>query len=224
MFGIVVALKAEASGLLKIANIKEEFKLADKQAYLCNIDGHECILAISGIGKVSAALTAQILIDKYDVDVILNFGSCGGTNDSVKIANYYVVDKSCQYDFDLTELDPVPLGYIQDYDRVFFETHSDCIDFLEKATLASSDRFTNKNSDVQTVNSMGCSICDMEACAIAQVCCSNSIPLISIKGITDVYGSQTAPEQFMKNLASVSSGFPQIIVKAMHAYRKIKHS
>lgn len=221
MFGIVVALKAEAKSLLNIAKIKKEFNLADKPAYLCEIDGKECVLVISGIGKVSAALTTQLLIDNYNLDFILNYGTCGGTNDNVKITNYYVVDKCCQYDFDLTDLDPVPIGYIQEYDTVFFQTHTNGINFLDKTSLASADRFTHKLTDIQTINDMGCSICDMEGGAIAQVCCSNSMPLVLIKGITDVYGSQTAPQQFMQNLSIVSNGFTAIIRKVISSYKPI---
>jgi adenosylhomocysteine nucleosidase len=116
MFGIVVALYSEAENLInKVEDIKE-FRLADKKAYSGTINGHPMILAISGIGKVSAALTTQIIIDKYNPDFILNFGTAGGMNKSVSILNYYAIEKSCQFDFDLRELDGVPLGYIQEYD------------------------------------------------------------------------------------------------------------
>ena len=220
MFGIVVALKAEAKSLLNIAKIKKEFNLADKPAYLCEIGGKECVLAISGIGKVSAALTTQLLIDNYNLEFILNYGTCGGTNDNVKITNYYIVEKCCQYDFDLTELEDVPLGYIQEYDTVFFNTCTDKIDFLPMSTLASADKFTNKQEDIQTINQMGCSICDMEGAAIAQVCTSNSTPLYIIKGISDVAGNGTNPEQFFENLQTVGDNFPSIIIKAIKEISK----
>ncbi len=215
MIGFVIALKAEATGLLEKATDKQKISLADKEAYRCKIAEIDCIVAISGIGKVSSALTTQILIDKYAVDYIFNFGTCGGMNDSVKILNYYLVSKCCQYDFDLTELDPVPLGYIQDYNTVFFNGYTNGIDQLEQTVLASADKFTNKNQDVATINEMGCSICDMEGGAIAQVCRSNNVPVIMIKGITDVYGNQTNPEQFMKNLKAVSFGFPDVIIETL---------
>ena len=220
MIGLVIALKKEEEKLLSIANDINKVKLADKEAYECSLLNKKCIIAISGIGKVSSALTTQLLIDKYNIDFILNFGTCGGMNQTVKIKNYYAVSKCCQYDFDLTELDPVPLGYIQDYDRVFFDCYTTGIDFLEKTVLASADKFTNKNIDVKTVNEMGCSLCDMEGSAIAQVCTSNSIPLVMVKGITDVYGSQTAPEQFMENLTEVSNGFPEVILKVIENVSK----
>ena len=215
MICLVIALPSEAKSLLEKAENLKEFKLADKTAYSCTLNGKDAVIAISGIGKVSAALTTQLLIDNYKPEYILNFGTCGGMNSSVKILNYYVVEKCCQFDFDLRELDGVPLGYIQEYDTVFFPAKTDGLEFLEKSVLASADRFTNDINDINAINDMGCSLRDMEGGAIAQVCKSNNVPLIMIKGITDVYGNQTAQEQFDKNLCQVGAGFPDVILKAI---------
>ncbi len=215
MICLVIALPSEAKSLLEKATDLKEFKIADKPAYSCTLNGKNAIIAISGIGKVSAALTTQLLIDNYKPDYILNFGTCGGMNSSVKILNYYVVEKCCQFDFDLRELDGVPLGYIQEYDTVFFPAKTDGLEFLEKSVLASADRFTNDINDINSINNMGCSLRDMEGGAIAQVCKSNNVPLIMVKGITDVYGNQTAQEQFYKNLCQVGAGFPDVILKVI---------
>lgn len=215
MIGIVVALKKEAEKFLLTADNVKQIKLADKDAFLGKVDDIEFILIISGIGKVSSALSTQLLIDKYSPTSILNFGTTGGMNQSVQALNYYLVDKCCQYDFDLTELDDVPLGYIQDYDTVFFNTKTDKVDFLPIRSLASADKFTNKDTDIKTINDLGCSLCDMEGAAIAQVCTSNNVPLYIVKGISDVSGSETAPEQFMKNLQTVGENFPNVIIKVI---------
>lgn len=217
MICFVIALKKEVENLLTIATDLNEFKLADKKAYSCKLNGKDCIIAISGIGKVSAALTTQLLIDKYSPDFIFNFGTCGGMNNSVKILNYYAIEKCCQFDFDLRELDGVPLGYIQEYDTVFFPTYTSNIEFLEKSALASADRFTNDEDDIRSINEIGCSLRDMEGGAIAQVCKSNNVPLIMIKGISDVYGNGTAQEQFYANLKTVGDNFPAVILKVLDA-------
>lgn len=214
MIGIVIALHSEAEKLLGIAEQLKRITLADKEAYSCKLCNRETIIAISGIGKVSAALTTQLLIDKFTPDFILNFGTCGGINDNVKVLNYYVIEKCCQYDFDLTDLEDVPLGYIQEYKTVFFNACADGIS-LEKSVLASADRFTNRQKDVDDINNMGCSLCDMEGGAIAQVCTSNNTPLYIVKGITDVHGSGNSPQQFFENLQKVSAGFPEIIIRTI---------
>ncbi len=215
MFGIVVALYSEAENFLKRVHNLKEITLADKKAFVGSINSHDMILAISGIGKVSAALTTQLLIDKYSPDFILNFGTAGGMNNSVKILNYYSISKSCQFDFDLRELDGVPIGFIQEYNTSFFPASIDNISFLETTALASADRFTNDINDINLINEIGCSVRDMEGAAIAQVCTSNNMKLYMIKGISDVFGNGTAQEQFYQNLKKVGAGFPDIIIKAI---------
>ena len=223
MIGIVVALKKEVQALLEKVENLTKVKLLNKDAYTGKINGRDVIIAISGIGKVNAGFVTQMIIDKFSPDFILNFGTCGGLNNSVEVLNYYAIEKCCQYDFDLTELDPVPLGYIQDYDTVFFPASTIGLEDMKKSIVASADKFTSKKSDVDTVNQMGCSLCDMEGGAIGQVCLSNNVPLYMIKGISDVHGSGTAQEQFFKNLSQVGAGFPSVILSAIEKICKARN-
>ncbi len=223
MICIVVALKSEANALLGVFENKKEFFLADKPAYRGKLNGKEVVLAISGIGKVSAGLTTQLLIDKYSPSFVLNFGTCGGMNNSVGIKKYYAIEKCCQFDFDLRELDGVPLGYIQEYKTAYFSTDLTGLEHFEKSILATADRFTNDENDIKTINEIGCSLRDMEGGAIAQVCASNNVPLVMIKGISDVYGSGTAQEQFYANLKAVGEGFPKVILSAIDSVCKAKN-
>ena len=217
MIGIVVALLSEAKYVIENMVESKEIFIADKKAYMGKISNQDVILAISGIGKVSATLTTQLLIDKFNPNYILNFGTCGGTSNKVNILDYYLIESCCQFDFDVSELDDVPVGYIQDYDRVFFNLEKSGLEFLPLTKLATADRFTSKQDTIDLVNDMGCSIRDMEGGAIAQVCASNKVPLYMIKGISDVHGSGIASEQFFKNLSQVAKNFPQIIIKAINS-------
>lgn len=220
MIGIVVALKSEANALIGQIEKLKEIKIADKPAYIGKFAGQKIVLIISGIGKVSAGLSTQLLIDKYSPDFILNFGTCGGMNNSVEILKYYAITKCCQFDFDLREIDNVPLGYIQEYKTAFFDTYTNGLDFLPKSILATADRFTNDVNDINSINELGASLRDMEGGAIAQVCTSNNLPIVMIKGISDVTGSGTAQEQFFKNLKAVGEGFPAVIESVIKAIVK----
>ncbi|MBO5714202.1 MAG: 5'-methylthioadenosine/S-adenosylhomocysteine nucleosidase, partial [Clostridia bacterium] len=180
--------------------------------YIGKLFGKDCVLSISGIGKVNAGLTTQMLIDKYSPEFVLNFGTAGGIDKSVNPLEYYAVEKSCQFDFDLRDLDGVPLGYIQDYDLSFFPSCT--VNFpveLQKKNLATADRFTESQTDTQDIRDIGCNLRDMEGGAIAQVCYTNNVPLLTIKGITDVVGNGLTAEQFFTNLKTVSLGFNKVI-------------
>ena len=210
---IVAAMRKEVQPLLDKINAESCGFIAGKLFFRATVGGKTAVIVVSGIGKVSAALATQAVIDKFAPDTVINFGTVGGFGDSVSAKKYYAVEKCCQYDFDLSALDDVSVGYNQDYDAVFFPAETNAADFLEKRVLATSDRFTCKPQDVTTVNSLGCSLCDMEGAAIAQVCLSNKTPLYMIKGVTDVYGSKSNAQQFAENLKAVSDGFPDTVLR-----------
>lgn len=215
MIGIIVALNSEAKTFKDIIENKTAVQLADKKGFVGKIDGKDVALFISGIGKVNAALTAQAVIDAYSPDYVINFGTAGGMNSNVEIMKYYIIDKCCQYDFDVSVLDNVPVGYIQDFNGIYFNCYTEELDFLPFSNVASGDRFNNDLNDIGTINGLNCSLRDMECGAIGQVCTSNNVPLIAIKGVSDVFGSGTAEEQFVKNLNDVSNGFKDIIKKVI---------
>ena len=212
MIGIVIALQSEAKPILeKVENLKKIIFL-DKLAYQGKLFNKDVVIVICGIGKVSAGISTQALIDKFTPEYILNVGTSGGTDTSVKVKNFYAIDKCFQFDFDVTEIDNVEKGYIQEYDRVFFPTHVNGLNFLNKTSLATADRFSNQKIDLDLIKQNGCAVRDMEGCAIAQTCLSNSIPFVCIKGVTDVYGTQ---EDFYSNLTAVCAEIPQVVKKVI---------
>lgn len=214
MIGIVVALYSEAKGIIEKTSAVEKTAKNGKKVYFGSIENNNFVLILSGIGKVNAAFSTQYLIDNYPVEYIVNFGSVGAIAYKAEILNYYAVDKCCQYDFDLSALDNVSIGYIQDYDRVYFTPETDKLSFLSATSLASSDRFTEKETDIKTVSDLNCTLFDMEGGAIAQVCTANGIPYYIFKGVTDVHGSGNDQNTFYKNLNKVCEGFYDIFIKA----------
>lgn len=216
MLGIVVALEKEATRFIYETKAVEKTTKIGKKLYSGNICGDSFVLIISGIGKVNAALSTQFLLDNYPVDYILNFGSVGGINGKVNILEYYSVNKCCQYDFDLSALDNVSVGYIQDYDTVYFYPETAKLSFLPTAGLATSDRFTEKDADLKTVSELNCEIFDMEGGAIAEVCTANGVPFHIFKGVTDTHGSGNDADAFYRNLNTVCDGFYPIVLKMLN--------
>lgn len=210
MLGLIVAMEREAEAVLPLIKNKKEKILAGKKIFEGTLFDKEIVLIITGIGKVSSALSTQALIDKYGIDTIINFGSVGAVNPKINVGEYCLVEKCAQFDFDLREIDPVPLGYNQDYDTIFFNNYCPALPY-KKVTLGTSDKFTSKKEIIDEVIAMGCDIRDMEGSAIAQACTSNAVKLVMLKGITDVYGLGTDGKQFVKNLKAVSQGFPKEI-------------
>lgn len=213
MISFVVAMEREAKYFLESVDNLSKTTLAGKPLYTGKVCGKDFTLILSGIGKVNAALSTQAVIDKFNPEYVFNFGTAGGANENVKHLAYYKIEKCCQYDFDLSELDDVSIGYIQDYDKLYFDCHKKGLDFLESAILGTADKFSNKIENINIVRSLLCDLRDMEGGAIAEVCASNNLPLVMIKGVTDTYDNPA--KQFYDNLIAVCKGFPEIIEKAV---------
>ena len=76
--GIITAMADETMPLYeKLGKAKGEGKVAGATVHQFEIDGNEIYLAKSGVGEIRAALTAQMLVDIFEVEAILNFGFVG---------------------------------------------------------------------------------------------------------------------------------------------------
>ena len=90
-----------------------------------------------------------------------------------------------------------------------FENYIPTNSLLKTVNLASADRFSNEKKDIKRIENLGCSVRDMEGGAISQVCFSNEIKLIMVKGVTDIYGSPSS--QYYENKLKVCKNFSRII-------------
>lgn len=83
--GIIGAMQIEIDLLLEKLHIKEEHTIAGIPFYKGNFMDTEIIITRCGVGKVNAAACTQILINKFDVNSIINTGVAGGLHPDVKI-------------------------------------------------------------------------------------------------------------------------------------------
>ena len=72
MIGIVIAMESEAEILLRDAEIIRTLTISGKSIYIGKAYGKEFALCQCGVGKVNAALGAQLLISKFDVKSLVN--------------------------------------------------------------------------------------------------------------------------------------------------------
>ena len=201
MIGVIVAMEKEAKHFVDFMTEKEESFEAGKKVYKGFFNDKKCVLIISGIGKVSSAMASQYIIDKYNPEYLLNFGTTGAIDSNMNIGDVYFVKKGVQYDFDLTEIDDVERGYNQDYDTVFFECKNQFTNSNKMiGVLATADKFSNNEDEIKYLQKIGCNLKDMEGTSICQVALSNNCPLIMIKGVSDVYGKGLMTSQYIENV------------------------
>lgn len=215
MIGFVVAMEKEAKLFLETVEVVENKTIAGKKVYIGKCYDRDFALIIAGIGKVNSAMSIQVLIDNFDIERVINFGVAGGKeNSGLKAGDVVLLDKVCQYDFDLSEIDDVKIGYMQDYDTIYYDT--DYLSYFgnqfKVCTGASGDRFTSKEYFLSIIKNLNAKVVDMEFGAIAQVCTSNGVPVISLKLISDVDGeSGSIFSQYQQNVYEITSKIPNAI-------------
>ncbi len=199
MIGCVIAMESEAETLLESMEIQNISSLYGKAVYEGKAFGKDVVLVICGVGKVNAAAGACAAISK-GADTVLNFGVAGGLHAGTEVTEIYSVDKVVQYDFDCTQLNGTKVGTLDGETENFLPlTVPAKLDFPRRA-LGTGDRFNDSPTDHALLLELGCDIREMECGAIAQVCKYAGVPCISVKGISDVYGTGSTTEQFKKNL------------------------
>lgn len=159
------------------------YDMADYTLYVLN----------SGVGELAAAAAAQLLIDRYEVCLIVNFGVVGGLTEDMGEMRTCVVEKLVHYDFDLSEIDPVPTGKYPEYDSVFIPMDAELVrralqiaPELKPVTCASADKFIGSPEKKRSLHEKyGADICEMEAAGIALTCNRSGVPCLSIKTVSD---------------------------------------
>ena len=127
--GIVTAMAEETLPIYrKLGGVVE--KSAIHGAHVCRIElsGNTVYLATCGVGEINAALTAQTLVDLFDVEVILNFGFVGSLNPAIGVGELVIADRVCHYQFDTSRIDGTKVGQYLDKDDIYFKLDGALID------------------------------------------------------------------------------------------------
>lgn len=199
MIGIICALSIEVEELTKSLENKQENTYAKMKYISGTINGKEVVMTECGIGKVNAAMSTQVMIDRYNPDVIINSGIAGSVSKELKIGDI-VISKDCvQHDFDGTQMgDPKGLIQYNDETRIDIPVSVDvaqklfeaCKDIentnVKLARIATGDIFVADKAMRQSVaDEFDAVACEMEGGAVAQVCYRNEVPCAVLRCISD---------------------------------------
>ena len=77
-YGIICAMKEEIELIRQDISSASITVIGDREFISGNLYGNSAVLVMSRIGKVAAATTATVLIDRFNVDAIIFCGTAGG--------------------------------------------------------------------------------------------------------------------------------------------------
>jgi adenosylhomocysteine nucleosidase len=160
--------------------------------------GKDVVVVRSGIGKVNAGACTQVLIDRYQVDYVINTGIAGSLDAVIDIGDIVLSEDAVQYDMDATNFG-YQLGEIPRIGTMAFKADDQLIAIAEEENrrvnpeiktfigrVCSGDRFV---SDPETkgwiIRHFQGRCCEMEGAAIAQIAYLNRVPFLIIRAISD---------------------------------------
>ena len=198
MLGIIGAMDEE------VAKIKEQMEGVQVQTwaamdfYRGTLEGKEVVVVRSGIGKVNAAVCAQILADRYQVSGIVNTGIAGSLKAEIDIGDIVLSTDALQHDMDATNFG-YPLGQIPRMDVLSFPADEklralakECCSRVNpdihtyEGRVVSGDQFISDQAKKDWLIENFQGFCtEMEGAANAQAAYLNGIPFLIIRAISD---------------------------------------
>ena len=102
MIGIIGAMEEEVAVLKD--DMQDKVIATKAQMEFCKgiLYGKDAVVVRSGIGKVNAAVCAQILVDEFGVDVLINTGIAGSLNADIDIGDLVISTDAVHHDMDAT--------------------------------------------------------------------------------------------------------------------------
>lgn len=197
--GIIGAMSVEVETL---KNQLSEFKMTD----YCGMSFYEGVLeqlpvvvVVCGVGKVNAAMCAQVLCDRFSVTHIVNTGVAGSLEAKLDIGDFVISTDAVYHDFDCHILNPeyivgqVPGMPVRSFPadetlrRYALEAAQEVYPgHAWEGTVASGDQFVSDPAQKQTIIGNTNAICtEMEGAAIAHTAYRNQIPFVVIRAISD---------------------------------------
>jgi adenosylhomocysteine nucleosidase len=216
--GIITAMADETTPLYqKMGKATGEIKVAGVTVFKYDIDGNEIFLVRSGVGEIRAAMTFQLLVDKFEVDTVLNFGFVGSLDNRFDVGDLVLAEKVVHYQFDTSAIDNVPAGQYDGNDSIYFNTDKQLMDKVQnqldtklpQVVVASGDKFVASKEDKNYLRTLGAEICEMECAGLVIASVRNNVPLLSIKVISD------------KADESADVSFAEVVKKGLTRYEQI---
>lgn len=105
-FGILGAMPQEVAAMERAMTVTRQVEAGLRTFHEGNWAGQEIVLVLSRVGKVSAAATTLLLLERFGCSHIIFTGVAGAVNHRLKIGDVVVADTLVQHDMDARPLFP----------------------------------------------------------------------------------------------------------------------
>ena len=198
MIGIIGAMEEEVSALKNEMENPETAEYASMTFYKGILCGKEAVVVRSGIGKVNAGICAQILVDKFGVDILINTGVAGSLDAAIDIGDMVISSDAVHHDMDATVFGDAA-GQVPRTDTFSFPADEKLVELAREANekanpeihtfvgrIASGDQFISSLEAKDRLSGIFGALCaEMEGVGIAHAAYLNKVSCVIIRAISD---------------------------------------
>ena len=183
--------------LLALMENKKELHKAGSVFYEGVLEGLPAVIVQCGVGKVNAAMCAQVLCDLFDVTHLVNTGIAGSLCAELDIGDLVVSRDAMYHDVDAVHFG-YPYGKVPGMDVISFPADDAMVNFAFNAAeavnpghtkigrVASGDQFVAAKEVKEKIIANTQGLCtEMEGAAIAQTAYRNKVPFVILRAISD---------------------------------------
>lgn len=239
--GIMSAMHEELSAVLAEMVDAQCVSVASRDFWVGHWQGHPVVAVLSRIGKVAAATTASILLDRFQVGRVVFTGVAGGLAPDVRVGDVVVARGFIQHDMDASPL--CPRYEVPFYGRACFDADPSLSDQLARAStqvltsasahlgqeamaqfnvlspcvhqglLVSGDRFVSTSAESRLLSQAFpyAMAVEMEGAAVAQVCWDYKAAFAAVRTVSD-RADDDAHTDFQRFVCGVASRYSLAIL------------
>ena len=195
--GIIGAMTVEVATLKENMENKHISTHAGMEFCEGILEGITAVVVQSGVGKVNAAMCAQILCSCYGVTHLINTGIAGSLCAELDIGDLVISEDVMHHDFDCTGFG-YPMGQVPGMDVLSYPADKALVDKAFSAAqavnpghgkigrIASGDQFVCDKTLKSHIVDVTDALCtEMEGAAIAQTAYRNNVPFVIVRAISD---------------------------------------
>ena len=163
------------------------------------LEGLPAVVVQCGVGKVNAAICAQILCDCFAVTHLINTGIAGSLCADLDIGDFVISRDAMYHDFTCHAINPAYcVGQVPGLDVLRFPADETLVHYAFAAsekvnsahakigTIASGDQFVaSAEQKKQIICDTGALCTEMEGAAVAHTAWRNGVPFVIIRAISD---------------------------------------
>ena len=226
----VIGAMAQEIELLKseIENV-ETIELGRFTLYHGCYAGKNMVLALSGIGKVNAAVATALVVQQFAPACIINTGSAGGLGQGLKVGDVVIGETVAHHDVDATafgyavgQVPQLPPAFASDAGLIeaagraaaAFEGAA-----VHRGLIVSGDQFIHSSDKVAQIraNFPDVQVVEMEAAAIAQAAAQLDVPFVVIRAVSDLADekAEMSFDEFLQTAAVHSAKMVQQLIRAL---------